>query len=199
MCFNIDSNNPNKQIADKDITCYKVMFKKDANSYLSQFKSFLYNKGETYKVTIDEPQINRWAFGMPLSIEAGFHSYSNIDTAQSSLWMSGFGSLNLVVVECIIPIGSEYYYNPIELEYVSNQVKIIGNRHDEVKKHYNKNKTNNKMKVRIEGTTIDTKDILAIGPITAYWPKEIEEFKGTYYFNIQLIHDYKIQISRSTT
>ena len=57
------------------------------------------------------------------------------------------------------------------------------------------------MKVRIEGTTIDTKDILAIGPIveSAYWPKEIEELKGTYYFNIQLIHDYKIQISRSTT
>lgn len=125
MCFNIDSNNPDKQIAEKDITCYKVMFKKDNNSYLSQFKSFEYKKDENY-------EINKWSFGMPQSIEVGFHFHSNIETARDSLafWntcsIAPPESLNLVIIECIIPKGSEYYHNPIEHEYVSNRIKIIG-------------------------------------------------------------------------
>lgn len=47
------------------------------------------------------------------------------------------------------------------------------------------------MKVRIEGTTIDT---YAIGRK----PPENDEWYTTSQFNLQLKHDYKIQVSRSS-
>ena len=51
------------------------------------------------------------------SIERGLHSYSEPIIALSRCWG------NEVVVKCIIPKGSIYYFNPVDKEYVSNQLQ----------------------------------------------------------------------------
>ena len=57
-------------------------------------------------------------------IEEEYHSYSNKNWAKEMrMKEKPFQNLHMVV-ECTIPKGSEYYYNPDDHEYVSNQIII---------------------------------------------------------------------------
>ena len=127
MCFYIDSKYPNKQIAKRDITCYKVLW----NDYKSAFHFKLYKLNKLYKVRIEKPYFWHDTY----LIDQGFHSYSslkqaikervyNVKLVNYCSYSNRFTLQKFVIVKCMIPKDSEYYYNSERREYVSNQIVI---------------------------------------------------------------------------
>ena len=128
MCFYVDSKYPNKQIAKRDIICYKVLW----NDYKSAFHFKLYKLNKLYKVRIEKPYFCNDTY----LIDRGFHSYSSLKKAvrervytvnladYSSGYSKKFALKEFVIVKCMIPKDSKYYYNSKEKEYVSNQIVI---------------------------------------------------------------------------
>lgn len=113
MCFYIDSKHPNKRKAKKDITCYKILCK----SWHSTVKGFLYVPGVIY---LD----NNALYVEYNVVNIGYHSYSS-KKAVLMTYNSIFFKSNRIIVRCIIPEGTDYYYNSQYHEYVSNKIKII--------------------------------------------------------------------------
>ena len=109
MCFSIHPDHPDKKIAKRDITCYKIL-QNISGELFSTVQYFRYKLHKLYKTKIDKPKY--WG------INHGFHSYSNKKCLLENCIISTKN------VKCIIPKGSEYYYNPFYTEYVSNQIII---------------------------------------------------------------------------
>ena len=108
----ISDKHPEVKIAKRDITCYKEVIKHRLSKYItSLFKDFVYKIGIEYKQKMIVT--GRW-------IDVGFHSYSNKAVLSKD---NRFG-YEIFFVKCIIPKGSEYYYNSYWCEYVSNQIII---------------------------------------------------------------------------
>ena len=113
MCFYIHPKHPSKKIAKRDIICYKII--KENYHSLNQDFPYQFNKLYTNKKALLIERTN----GI-LSIHIGYHSYSSKNKAllDYHLKLTKF----LLLVKCIIPKGSDYYYNTIAKEYVSNQI-----------------------------------------------------------------------------
>lgn len=118
MCFLVDPKHSHKQIAKRDIVCYKVL----SESYTSPYYSQKYEINKIYKHYIGR------AFNTGFEdavIEEGFHSCSTKKYAISFRRRLIINpQCKFIIVRCIIPQGSEYYYNSEEKEYVSNQIII---------------------------------------------------------------------------
>jgi len=109
MCFIISDEHPEVKIAKRDITCYKEVIKHRLSQYVkSDVMYFVYKLGKIYKRKMIVDNDN---------IDTGFHSYSN------KCAINRFRD-DIIFVKCIIPKGSEYYYNPSWCEYVSNRIII---------------------------------------------------------------------------
>ena len=116
MCFVIHEKHPDKKIAKRDITCYKdVLSHRNKQFVKSAVKEFAYRFNRLYRTRLDRERIK--VFGELAPLNKGFHSTSN--KKRNGLWWASDFS-----VRCIIPKGSEYYYNPEEMEYISNQIII---------------------------------------------------------------------------
>ena len=133
MCLNL---NPKfkKMVAKKDITCYKIVKKKNyGGCYMYEaliMMFFIYKLNIIYSTMITmthTPYTNR------LVVNNGFHSFRTIQglkkEAEYILMYHNSGILtDAVIVKCIIPKGSLYYvghndnYTP---NYVSNQIVIL--------------------------------------------------------------------------
>ena len=109
MCFKITT--PEK-IAKKDIVCWKLFCKKGEKTYRSKHQGTRYFIKKIYSTK---------HFGLfgNIEINEGRHSYS---TRFKALSLS-FGYA--IVVKCIIPKGTKYYYNNKDKEYVSLAIKLI--------------------------------------------------------------------------
>jgi len=64
-----------------------------------------------------------------VSIEQGFHSVTNIDRIMRSICQQGVGEY-CIVLECVIPAGSEYYLNDLEDVCVSNKIIVKNIKHE---------------------------------------------------------------------
>ena len=107
MCFTITT--PEK-IAKRDIVCYKRLYK-DGGKRLSAHQSSPYRLGRVYKTV---------GFGFSgRDVYEGRHSYSNLKQAKRFKWDIE------VIVKCIIPKGTKYYYNSHDKEYVSLAIKLV--------------------------------------------------------------------------
>jgi hypothetical protein len=116
MCFYISKHYPKALTAEHEIECYKLLF----HDYESLYHYFPYKLNKLYKTTIREEDTD--IFGS--IIKRGFHSYSHRFIANEKREKSDLA--NLLLVTCIIPKGAKYYYNPLDEEYVSNQIIIKG-------------------------------------------------------------------------
>lgn len=117
MCFFIHEYHAEKKIANRDITCYKYLY----NNFRSPYQGKLYRLNKLYKSSI-RMIID---FDIIPIITIGLHSYSCKRFAIRQMKAEG------ILVKGIIPKGSEYYYNPVRHEYVSNQIilqEIIKNK-----------------------------------------------------------------------
>lgn len=136
MCWIASKYYPDTLIeksADEDIVVYKVMRRKENSRLLSYFKGFEYVPEELYSiqkdlVIYDEGDDKR-------TISEGLHSYSGKCVVEIWLrdeminihgidWMhrdtnlnmpyhkyDGNGDNDIVIVKCVIPVGSKYYRN----------------------------------------------------------------------------------------
>ena len=131
MCWVIKTK-PIKNIAEKDIICYKVFHFEDIffeqfdrtkiqidkikiQKLYSEYMHFLYipYKNQEHINLKIENDIIRYI------IEEGYHSYSTFERAQ---YYIGYNS-NLIIIECIIPKDSEYYVNSRQ-EIVSSDIIV---------------------------------------------------------------------------
>lgn len=119
MCF-IVRTNQSKQIAQEDIACFKVLeWDEDIPGYRSPYQFHHYPLGEMQHTEIEEPKPSATVYSP--TINKGLHSYSYFEAAQSILW---WDMDKRRVFNAIIPKGAEYYHDPLDGEYVSNQLKV---------------------------------------------------------------------------
>ena len=131
MCW-VSRTKPIKNIAEKDIICYKVFHfydilfdeqldrtkiqidKDKIQKLYSECMNFLYipYKRQKHINLKIENDIIRYI------IEEGYHSYSTFERAQYRL-----GYSDLKIIECIIPKDSEYYVNSRD-EFVSSNIIV---------------------------------------------------------------------------
>ena len=129
MCFHVDIKYPNRQRAEKPITCYKVLLYNNLRSeYYSFYNLYKYKLNSLYTSFLEEPdrEFNRNRIDrlLPPIINRGIHSYSTLDSAKKFIGEDAIFKVS-VLVKCTIPEGAEYYYNSGYKEYVSDKI-IIG-------------------------------------------------------------------------
>jgi hypothetical protein len=123
MCFN-KFLFKEYSIANEDKLCFKIMTKKNGNTLESYIYGFLYEIGKTYvddSVPID-------VLNSKNSLEGGvFHSYSQIQFQDLyGIWVdNNMRRLPfLYVVECSIPKGARYWFNPEDHTFASSKIRI---------------------------------------------------------------------------
>ena len=118
MCFTVHPYHPKAKVAKRDIVCYKAGYKyRGGRVFMPYFQmDYSYQLGKTQpKVKLMPVRLSN----EDLAIQAGYHSYSNKKE------LRGWKSDPIVVsVKCIIPKGTEYYYNPEDREYVSETLVV---------------------------------------------------------------------------
>jgi hypothetical protein len=133
MCFNVRNNieSATLWVAKKNIVCYKRL----NDSLYSPYRGFEYKLDKLYKAKIGS--LNRTLFSDAIktkngiilkncytnnrkifSINRGLHSHSSLNSAKKM--QSKYES----IFKSIIPKGSEFYYDNVNKEYVSNQLII---------------------------------------------------------------------------
>lgn len=124
MCFTIHHSHSTAKKATEDIICYKrleVCSKSSLPEKITRENIYKVRYVTPYcgqRIHLDKKPLKKAKLGVGYSsIERGLHSYSEPRKALSMC------TSNEVVVKCIIPIGSIYYFNPINKEYVSNQLQ----------------------------------------------------------------------------
>lgn len=136
MCFYIRNNieSATLWVAKQDVTCYKLL---DGN-LVSPYRAFQYKYNKLYKakigrlerviytnavnskseIILDDLRDNNHNI---FSINKGLHSYSSLAAAS---WGAAVIRYGCCVFKTIIPKGSEFYYDNINKEYISNQLII---------------------------------------------------------------------------
>ena len=98
------------RIAESDIQCYKILYKRKFRFPRAPFMHKLYIRGIKYKIK-DLYTIPTCRSGLYRICE-GFHCYTDFFHAKSILWKmqdSWISGENLKLYKCIIPAGSKYY------------------------------------------------------------------------------------------
>ena len=106
------------QIAEEDITCYKVLLHLDDKLYSYYYNAFEWEMDKVHFTTLQEKRSRR-------TVHQGFHSYKDL---HSTLVLMTRAPFTCLVVECIIPKGTEYYVGKDgdKLEgYASEKLKPI--------------------------------------------------------------------------
>jgi len=125
MCFIISTEHSESQIAKKDIVCYKVL-DMVRSRYWGPYMGTEYRFNRVRKAKIVKYlSREKWKQDR-YEVEDGLHSFTNLDKLRRRFArMSAICNGIPVMFEAIIPKGAEYYINPAEEEYVSNQLMIV--------------------------------------------------------------------------
>ena len=122
MCFVIDRSSPEPLIADSDIVCYKegtLMHIDDGRPvFVSLFQGYIYRFQERQPELTLRPDRKGSRY-----ISKGYHSYHPRNSILQSFTHE---CSSRVLVKCIIPKGSMYYYTPYYQEYVSSCLIVLG-------------------------------------------------------------------------
>jgi len=159
MCLIVGKEKCKKLIAETDIVVYKVFTKiEDDKVAISPFQYFHYIFDKLYQTEIsfgddyccwddiecvyldktygdtcnDEGWRSFWrnpdpATNPTVSIENGFHSVMNLDRIRKSIISHGECDM---ILECIIPAGSEYYLGDLGDICVSNKIIVKNIQHE---------------------------------------------------------------------
>jgi len=128
MCLKTSQNKP--LIAERDITCYKVLTK----DLISPCYNKQYELGKKIISNLIEDNGE---------VTHGLHTYIRLDTAKNDThyyWYDQTVRCGLIVdapivVECLIPRGANYYVSDSIEEYASNQlipIKIVYDRCEDI-------------------------------------------------------------------
>lgn len=115
MCFIVDKDNAEPKTAGRSIRVWKrFQVPKNSLTLTSPYRGHDYRVGELS--TLNEPLLVETDFHP--RINRGFHSYSSLKTANARAWTDE------IIVECTVPKGSTYYWNPYKQEIVSDLLLI---------------------------------------------------------------------------
>ena len=113
MCLNANVKEKKVEIItlEEDLIVYKLL----AENFRSLYEDFPYELNKLYKTSFKRVEIRNG------EISKGFHSYSDTKRIEE---IEGSGDYNDgILVKCIIPKGTRYYYNSNRKQYIS--LKII--------------------------------------------------------------------------
>ena len=120
MCFNVDKKHPHARTAKRAIVCFKVV-NRDLCSY---YQGFGHEYGFLAKSRLKKEK--RGTNGT--CIYMGFHSYTCFEAAMKEYRCKL--SYDPIVVRCLLPRGTRYYYDSCDHEFVSNRIvverKVLG-------------------------------------------------------------------------
>jgi hypothetical protein len=117
MCFTVHEEHREAKTAKEDIKCWKVVTPANINGMCySLHKNHPHHYGVLQTASFGF-KLNRYRV---ITIEHGFHSF--VQELRASVTASIISSW--FVVECTIPKGAQYYYNPNEMVYVSNELIV---------------------------------------------------------------------------
>ena len=122
MCFVII--NSIEEIADQDIVCYKAMYGEGINYMKSYDRKYQYDFNKFNKRIELKPHLYEYQpgkFEKYTRISEGYHSYSSIDIIYE---YHKEEDNKIMIVECVIPKGTKYYFNEDHKCYVSENIII---------------------------------------------------------------------------
>ena len=134
MCFELNAKSK-ELIAEKDITCYKILIEKEDDTLVSPFINTDYKLNylhyadcelqDKFQFEIYKSPYNSKHIG---SISQGIHAYRKFKSGYIDFKYDNHLRYNIrtskrfVHVKCIIPKGAKYYKN--ETEYVSDRLFV---------------------------------------------------------------------------
>lgn len=131
MCFYLHKDHSEAKVADKDITCYKVLLNLPGNAtsimreistpFLSPHKHEPYELNQLKEAKIGDVKESIYRFKK--KIDEGLHSHS-VGLKGWNAVARPLGGNDLGLFKATIPKGATYYYNPDREEYVSNQLIV---------------------------------------------------------------------------
>ena len=139
MCW-YSKKEPIKKVAENDVPCFKVVQLNDDGSLVSVYFGKVYKPRRIYKHKNIIPKKIVYKSFNEYRIREGLHSYATdveiitgmqsfvmeyglVKVGRIPLWFSN--NYKFAKVNCIIPMGAEYYENE-QGEYVSTKLKVIG-------------------------------------------------------------------------
>ena len=128
MCFIIDENYPDEQISKEDIVCYKILIVSDADHHqiVSPVRHHLWFN--TRKKEASVKKTATIAIAVYDKIHEGLHSYSTLAKAKLEVLSRWYIGNNARIYEAIIPVGTKYFYNSDDREYVSESLIVNTNK-----------------------------------------------------------------------
>lgn len=116
MCFIIDRRHASAIVADRNIKCWKVLYKANGRYF-----PYIQDKVCEYKPGTTMSSVSFTYNTMGTSIYAGYHSYTTRILAKRNLTVfRGPG----VIRKFTIPKGTKYYYNEEHGEFVSETIRM---------------------------------------------------------------------------
>lgn len=119
MCLTVDTElyGSKPMIAKKDITCYKILYRANANDssgtwYKTPWYNFVMRLNIPYKEHGDfDIEVSNSVEGRFFVNGGGFHSFVYEEDARTYINSHSYNMWwgSLVIAECVIPKGSEYY------------------------------------------------------------------------------------------
>lgn len=128
MCLKIKKNQK-ALIAEEDIICYKLLYERGIDNFRTVVYMENIKLGKSYEslILVENGRSNKVSF-----VSFGLHSYMSLEQAVKTIFSYD------VIVECIIPKGSEYYIGKTDREndsYASNKIKYT----DKIVHRFNRN------------------------------------------------------------
>lgn len=120
MCFTIHESHSEVKIATEDILCYKIFIPSNfGDAYLTPFRRTRVLPKSLMESEIGQSVRDRWN-----ELSYGIHSFTSLEeaTAYGKKKVDDYNQAKYV--ECTIPKGSEYYFNPETKQYISNQLQL---------------------------------------------------------------------------
>lgn len=118
MCFHVHQDHQQPKTATRSIRVWKRF----RPGLISPYLLFRYELGKEYRSEmVIKPRFNDSRCSFDPSIEQGLHSYSSMRRAH---YVSSFSQFTELVLECTVPKGSTYYWNPQMQEIVSDRLVI---------------------------------------------------------------------------
>ncbi len=107
MCFYIHTAQPNPKVATRSIRVWKRF----GPNLKSPYRLFQYEHGKEYKAELVKTFCSN-------QVHNGLHAYTSLDTVnRHKLRME-------IVLECTVPKGATYYWNPSMQQIVSDRLVI---------------------------------------------------------------------------
>lgn len=127
MCFNKEVSNYAHKIAEEDIVCYKIVHRYPSwpkPRWKSFYRRFIYEQGELYEEKLSDDLL-KILDGRPTLENFVYHSYSDLCALDVCEIHLSHVARQVVLVKCIIPKGSIYWFNSDKKQYASNAIKIV--------------------------------------------------------------------------